>query len=91
MSNQISIYLEFKSKNPHFQDGFYGTLKIKTRRFCFGGLIMSKKQYRALKDALVSARMEGYTTSAHTEKDCARLLSGEATAEEIVRETLARL
>lgn len=52
---------------------------------------MSKKQYRALKDALVSARMEGYTTSAHTEKDCARLLSGEATAEEIVREALARL
>ena len=52
---------------------------------------MSKKQYRALKDALVSARMEGYTTSAHTEKGCARLLSGEATAEEIVREILARL
>ena len=51
---------------------------------------MSEKQYRALKDALASTRMEGYTITDHTEKDCARLLNGEATTEEIVREILAR-
>lgn len=51
---------------------------------------MSEKQYRALKDALTSTRMEGYTITAHTEKDCDRLLSGEATTEEIVREILVR-
>ena len=56
----------------------------------FGGLTMSEKQYRALKDALASTRMEGYTITVHTEKDCARLLNGEATTEEIVREILAR-
>ena len=37
---------------------------------------MSEKQYRALKDALASTRMEGYTITTHTEKDCARLLRG---------------
>ena len=29
---------------------------------------MSEKQYRALKDALASTRMEGYTITTHTEK-----------------------
>ena len=51
---------------------------------------MSEKQYRALKDALASARMEGYTIITHTGKDGARLLNGEATAKEIVRDILAR-
>jgi len=51
---------------------------------------MSEKQYRALKDALASTRMEGYAITTHTEKDCARLLRGEVTTEEIVREILAR-
>lgn len=51
---------------------------------------MSEKQYSALRDALASTCMEGYTITAHTEKDCARLLSGEATTEEIVRKILIR-
>ena len=49
---------------------------------------MSEKQYRALKDALASARMEGYTIITHTGKDGARLLNGEATASERASESV---
>jgi hypothetical protein len=43
---------------------------------------------RAVKDALTSARLEGLEVNEQTEWDVARILSGEATAEEVAREIL---
>ena len=54
------------------------------------GVDMGKRECEMLRSALASTRMEGYTITTHTEKDCARLLRGEVTTEEIVREILAR-
>ena len=38
---------------------------------------MSEKEYRALRSALASTRMEGFEVTEQTEKDCIRLLSGD--------------
>ena len=51
---------------------------------------MSEREYRALQSGLASARMEGLTVTAQTERDCARLLSGQVSTEELVREILSR-
>lgn len=51
---------------------------------------MSEKEYRALRDALASSRMEGYTITAQTEQDCARLLRGEISVAALVQEIVAR-
>lgn len=48
---------------------------------------------RAVRDALASARIEGLEVieqTEQTERDVARILSGEATAEEVAREILRR-
>ena len=51
---------------------------------------MSEREYQALQSGLASARMEGLTVTAQTERDCARLLSGQVSTEELVREILSR-
>jgi len=41
---------------------------------------------QALKNAFASARMEGYTVTQETERDCKRLLSGKISTSELVAE-----
>lgn len=51
---------------------------------------MSNSEYRALRNALASTRMEGFAVTEQTEKDCIRLLSGQVTVTELVNEILIR-
>ena len=51
---------------------------------------MSKKEYQALRNALASTRMEGFEVTEQTEKDCVRLLRGEISAADLVKEILVR-
>ena len=51
---------------------------------------MSEQEYRALQSAFVSSRMEGFAVTEQTEADCQRLLSGEITVADLVRENMSR-
>ena len=51
---------------------------------------MKETDFAALDAALASARMEGFTVGEHTKNDCVKLLSGQVSIPEIVREILAR-
>lgn len=51
---------------------------------------MSSREYRSLQNALASSRIEGLHITEQTERDCARLIDGEVTAEHIVAEILRR-
>ena len=51
---------------------------------------MSEREYEALYNALASARMEGYSVTEQTERDCIRLMSGEVSVAELVQEIMAR-
>ena len=51
---------------------------------------MSEREYEALRSALASARMEGFDVTEQTEKDCIRLMSGEVSVADLVKEILAR-
>lgn len=51
---------------------------------------MSEREYTALQSALASTRMEGFAVTEQTEKDCARLLRGEISVADLVKEILAR-
>jgi len=51
---------------------------------------MSEKEYRALRSALASARMEGFEVTEQAEKDCIRLLSGDISVADLVKEIVSR-
>jgi len=51
---------------------------------------MSEREYEALRSALASVRMEGFEVTEQTEKDCVRLMTGELTVADMVKEILAR-
>jgi len=51
---------------------------------------MSEREYEALRSALASARMEGFRVTEQTEKDCIRLMNGEVSAADLVKEILRR-
>ena len=51
---------------------------------------MSEREYEALRSALASTRMEGFRVTEQTEKDCIRLMSGEASVADLVKEILDR-
>ncbi len=51
---------------------------------------MSGREYEALRSALASTRMEGFEVTEQTEKDCMRLMSGEISVADLVKEILAR-
>jgi len=51
---------------------------------------MSEREYEALRSALASARMEGFPTTQQTERDCIRLMRGEVSVADLVKEILAR-
>lgn len=51
---------------------------------------MSEREYEALRSALASTRMEGFSVTEQTERDCIRLMSGEVSVAAIVKEILAR-
>ena len=51
---------------------------------------MSEKEYRALRNALASARMEGFEVTEQTERDCIRLLSGDISVVDLVKEIMDR-
>ncbi|MBQ8217594.1 MAG: hypothetical protein IJZ91_06500 [Oscillospiraceae bacterium] len=51
---------------------------------------MSEREYEALRSALASTRMEGFEVTEQTEKDCMRLMNGEISAADMVKEILAR-
>ena len=51
---------------------------------------MSEREYEALRSALASTRMEGFDVTEQTEKDCVRLMSGEVSVADLVKEILAR-
>ena len=51
---------------------------------------MSEREYEALRSALASTRMEDFEVTGQTEKDCIRLMSGEVSVEELVKEILVR-
>ena len=51
---------------------------------------MSEREYEALRSALASTRMEGFDVTEQTEKDCMRLMTGEISVADMVKEILAR-
>jgi len=51
---------------------------------------MSEREYEALRSALASTHMEGFEVTEQTEKDCMRLMSGEISVADLVKEILAR-
>ncbi|WP_195283040.1 hypothetical protein [Harryflintia acetispora] len=51
---------------------------------------MSDTAYLELKNALASTRMEGYIVTKQTENDCTRLMRGEVSVAELVKEILSR-
>lgn len=51
---------------------------------------MSEWEYEALRSALASARMEGFHVTEQTEQDCARLMNGEVSVADLVKEIMAR-
>ena len=51
---------------------------------------MSEREYEALRSALASTCMEGFDVTEQTEKDCVRLMSGEMSVADMVKEILAR-
>lgn len=51
---------------------------------------MTKREYEALRNALASVGMEGFEITEQTEKDCIRLMKGAVSAEELVKEIMAR-
>lgn len=51
---------------------------------------MSDQERIELHNALASTRMEGFEVTEQTERDCARLLSGEISVEDLVKEIMSR-
>jgi len=51
---------------------------------------MSEREFKALHNALASTRMEGFQITAQNEKDCIRLLNGEISVADLVKEIMAR-
>ena len=51
---------------------------------------MSEREYEALRSALAATRMEGVRVTEQTDKDCIRLMSGEVSVADLVKEILAR-
>ena len=51
---------------------------------------MSEKEYFELKNALASAKMEGFSVTNQTEKDCIRLINGEISIHDLVSEIINR-
>ena len=51
---------------------------------------MGEKEHRELNNALASTRMEGFQVTEQTEQDCIRLLRGEVSVADSVREILNR-
>ena len=51
---------------------------------------MSEREYEALRSALASTRMEGFCVTEQTEKDCIRLMTGEVSVADLVKDILAR-
>ena len=51
---------------------------------------MSEREYEALRSALASTRMEGFPVTEQTENDCLRLLKGEISIADIVKEIMSR-
>ena len=51
---------------------------------------MSEREYELLRSALASTRMEGFVVTEQTEKDCIRLLNGEVSVSDLVKEILVR-
>lgn len=51
---------------------------------------MSEQEYKALHSALASARMEGFCVTEQTENDCIRLMNGEISVADFVKEILLR-
>ena len=49
-----------------------------------------KERERALEIALASARMEGFSVTKQTEKDCMRLLTGKVSVADLVQEIMSR-
>lgn len=49
---------------------------------------MSEQERRELNNALASTRMEGFQVTEQTEQDCIRLLRGEVSVADLVREIL---
>ena len=56
----------------------------------YGGVNMSEREYEALRSALASTRMEGFDVTEQTEEDCIRLMNGEVSVPDLVKEILAR-
>lgn len=50
---------------------------------------MSDIERAELQSALASTRMEGYTVTEQTERDCVRLISGEVVANNLGKELLS--
>jgi len=51
---------------------------------------MSEREYETLRSALASTRMEGFNITDQTEKDCLRLLKGEISVDDMVKEIMTR-
>lgn len=64
---------------------------VEKENFAFKeAVFMSEQERRELNNALASTRMEGFEVTEQTEQDCIRLLSGEISVVDLVREMLGR-
>ncbi len=51
---------------------------------------MSEREYQNLRSALASTQMEGFRVNGQMEDDCLRLLNGEVSVADLVKEIMAR-
>ena len=49
---------------------------------------MSEGEYKTLRSALASTRMEGFEITKQTEQDCIRLVKGEISVSDLVKEIM---
>ena len=51
---------------------------------------MSEREYEALRNCLASTHMEGFAVTKQTEADCIRLMRGDISVSDLVKEIIAR-
>ena len=62
----------------------------KKLKILLGDTTMSEREYQNLRSALASTQMEGFFVNSQTENDCLRLLNGEVSVADLVKEIMAR-
>ena len=81
------ILIGATTENPSFEVN--SALLSRCKVFVLKAL-EEKDLVKLLKNALASTRMEGYEVTKQTEQDCVRLMRGEISVNDLVREIMSR-